>query len=58
MDIIKIELTKQDINNLLLVLNKVSITGSEAMAVAQLQIKFSNALAKQEQEQVKEPKKK
>lgn len=44
MDTIKVELTKQDINNIMVLINKAEIKGSEAMAVAILQDKLSNAV--------------
>lgn len=45
---INVELTEQEITNLLTVLNKVNITGAEALPVAQLQVKLSGALPKEE----------
>jgi len=43
---INIEFTQNEINNLLILLKKVNITGSEALAVVELQIKLTNALPK------------
>ena len=53
MEIIEIELTKQEITNLLAVLNKVTITGAAALPVAQLQVKLANALPKEKEEKKK-----
>jgi len=41
---INVQLTKQDINNIMVLINKAEIKGSEAMAVAILQDKLSNAV--------------
>lgn len=41
---INLQLTKQDINNIMVLINKAEIKGSEAMAVAILQDKLSNAV--------------
>lgn len=41
---INVQLTKQDINNILVLINKAEIKGGEAMAVAILQDKLSNAV--------------
>lgn len=41
---INLQLTKQDINNILVLIAKAEIKGSEAMAVAILQDKLSSAI--------------
>lgn len=41
---INVQLTKQDINNIMVLINKAEIKGVEAMAVAILQDKLSNAV--------------
>ena len=41
---INVQLTNQDINNIMVLINKAEIKGSEAMAVAILQDKLSNAV--------------
>ena len=57
-----IEITKEDAQNILVMTEKVQISGKEAMAVAQLQVKLSNALKAEENtdqqspEEVKEKK--
>lgn len=56
METIKIELTQQDITNILAVISKAPITGAEALTIAQLQIKLSNSL--KPENPVKEEKKK
>jgi len=43
-----IEITKEDAQNILVMSEKVQISGKEAMAVAQLQVKLSEALKKEE----------
>ena len=53
METIKLELTEQEITNLLAVLNKVNITGAEALPVAQLQVKLANTLPKEKEEKKK-----
>ena len=50
-----IEITKEDAQNILVMSEKVQISGKEAMAVAQLQVKLSEALR---EEAPKEEKKK
>lgn len=55
--IINLQLTKQDINNILVLINKAEIKGGEAMAVAILQDKLSSAIKPQnapEQEKTEE----
>lgn len=44
METIKIEFTKQDINNLLALIAKAPITGNDAVVVVQLQQKLLTAL--------------
>lgn len=48
MEPIKLELTEQEIKNLLILIAKAQITGNDALTVAQLQIKLSNLLPKEE----------
>ena len=43
-----IEITKEDAQNILVMSEKVQISGKEAMAVAQLQVKLSKALQSEE----------
>jgi len=45
--IINLQLTKQDINNILVLISKAEIKGGEAMAVAILQDKLSSAIKPQ-----------
>ena len=41
---INIELTKEDINNLLIIIGNTAIKGSEAQAIVNLQMKLNSAL--------------
>lgn len=43
---INIELTKEEISNILVLIAKAPITGNEALVVAQLQLKLSNSQSK------------
>lgn len=54
MDTINISLTKQDINNLLILIAKAPITGNEATTVAVLQQKLTQSVPVEIKEEVKE----